>query len=190
MRLLPIVVSLMAAVVFAEESGPKFFRPLDHTVIKAGTLDMVARASPAAQFTLDGKPLAATSPGPGAWTARVPMSPGKHEMTLKDGAVNQVVSFFVPGEGDAPAEWAAFRLHPPAATCETCHAVKQGSWAFKHDVLSESCLVCHDAKQFPVNHQHTPDVLVDCQMCHQPHGASAAKLLKLRKELACKQCHG
>ncbi len=190
MRLLPILLSLLMAVAVAEESGPGFFRPLDKTAVKAGPLEMVARASAAARFTFDGKPLEATSPGPGAWTASLKLTPGQHSLALKDGTVEQTIAFFATGEGTAPSEWAAFRAHPPAATCDTCHAVKQGTWAFKHDLLSESCLGCHDAKQFPVNHQHTPEVLVDCQMCHQPHGAAAAKLLKLRKELACKQCHG
>ena len=109
---------------------------------------------------------------------------GKHTLILKDGGVEKRVEFM--GGTGLPE----FRVHPPAATCDTCHAVKDGAWSFKSIVLSDSCFTCHDSGKFPTAHTHVPEILPDCQLCHQPHGSAAAKHLKMKKEVACKQCHG
>lgn len=184
---------LLPVVLMSEEdTGPRFFRPLDKTAAPAGPLSIVARGGAGAQLFLDGKLLMAERPGPGALTAVVRLTPGRHELRLKDGAAEQRIEFFATGAGAplAPAGFAAFRVHPPAASCDVCHVAKQDRWGFKGPALSESCHGCHEASRFPAFHQHTPDALPDCQLCHQPHGAAAAKLLKFGKDVACKQCHG
>jgi predicted CXXCH cytochrome family protein len=175
---------LLAACVFADE--PRILRPVDQSVVAPGPLSIVARGSAKSELRLDGKQLAATQPGPSALTAVAKLSPGLHELVLRDGGSEQKIQFLVQGAPGAPAAWSPFRAHPPAATCDACHAVKEGAWEFK----SGSCFACHDAKPFPSTHSHTTEVLAECQLCHSPHGSTAVKHLKMKKELACKQCHG
>ncbi len=181
-----VALALFAALGCAEEIT--IFRPSDQSAVPAGPLSVVARVSGKAEVKLDGKPVTATQPALNALTATVMPSPGRHELTVLAGGVEKKVVFFA-GAG-APADWKTFRPHPPAATCETCHAVKDGAWAFKNATLADSCFGCHEAKQFPAIHSHNTEVLAECQMCHNPHGSTEARHLKLKKELACKQCHG
>lgn len=194
MRGLAIAACLFLPVVWTaeEDPGPRFFRPLDKTAVPAGRLSVAARGGAGAELFLDGETLAFQQPGPGALTAVVSLAPGRHVLRLKDGPTERRVEFFATGAGapEPPAGYASFRVHPPATACEACHQVRGERWGFKGLELSESCLGCHEAARFSESHQHTPDALPDCQLCHQPHGAAAPKLLKLRKEIACKQCHG
>lgn len=170
----------------AQETGPEIFRPSDRSIV-SGPLSVVARGSASAALTLDGNPLKVDRPGPNAITVSLRIAPGKHELALIDTGVEKRVTFFV---GDAPPDFAKFRAHPPAATCQTCHAVKDGAWAFKGDTLAENCFTCHKADAFATPHSHNADTLYECQLCHSPHGSTAAKHLKVKKEVACKLCHG
>ncbi|MGH9659758.1 MAG: cytochrome c3 family protein, partial [Bryobacteraceae bacterium] len=54
----------------------------------------------------------------------------------------------------------------------------------------ESCFSCHDAKAFAEPHSHNAETLVECQTCHEPHGSTEKTHLKMRKQVACKLCHG
>ena len=175
--------ALLALATAQAASGPAFLRPHDQATVAPGPLSIIARASASAQFRLDGAPLAAKPAGPGAWNATAQLAAGPHKIELIDGAstIALTVTAAMP---------AAFRAHPPAATCDTCHVVRGGTWAFKSDPLSDTCFGCHDAKAFPVPHQHNAEVLNECTLCHDPHGSSSVKHLKMKKELACKQCHG
>jgi predicted CXXCH cytochrome family protein len=162
----------------------EILRPADQTSVKPGPLSVVVKASPSAQLTVDGAPVPLRGEGPGAMSAQIKVAAGKHTLILKDGGVEKRVEFM--GGTGLPE----FRVHPPATTCDTCHAVKDGAWSFKSIVLSDSCFTCHDSGKFPTAHTHVPEILPDCQLCHQPHGSAAAKHLKMKKEVACKQCHG
>lgn len=178
-----------AAVLFsvaAVAQDAEIFRPLDQSSVSAGRLSVVARGSTSAELRLDGKVVTVERPGPNAIAATLTLSAGKHELLLKDGGVEKKVTF---SAGAAPG-FTPFRPHPPAATCQTCHAVKDGAWAFKGDTLAENCFTCHKAESFAVAHSHNSDTLYECQLCHTPHGSSAVKHLKLKKEVACKLCHG
>ncbi|MBI1790148.1 MAG: hypothetical protein HYR60_21660 [Acidobacteria bacterium] len=171
-----------------EPAGPHIFRPADQSVI-AAPLVIVARGSGKAELRLDGKPILTTQPGPSALTATLKPGPGLHELILADGGAERKVSFFVPGAANAP-DWKLFKPHPPAAVCDTCHAVKDGAWDFKGATLAQSCFACHDSKPFAAAHSHNTETLAECQMCHHSHGSTSARHLKMRKELACRQCHG
>lgn len=152
-------------------------RPADQSVLKPGPFSVIAKTE--AELKLDGKPLAVTRPAPGIATATINPAPGLHEIS----AAEERVKFFV-GAG-APPGWKEFRAHPPAASCESCHAIVKGAWEF-----AGNCFQCHDQKAFPKIHQHNTEVLADCQLCHYPHGSTERRHLKMQKETACKQCHG
>ena len=184
---------LVAIAAAAQETGPRIFRPMDQTVVAAGPLSVVARTGGKGELLLDGKPVAATEPGPNALTAALKPSPGMHDLKLVSDGDPVVVRFFVRDAGnaaEAPKDWLEFKSHPPSAGCDACHAVQDGAWGFKGDTLASNCAACHEANAFPEIHTHNTVTLAECQLCHSPHGSTAAKLLKLKKELACKQCHG
>ena len=182
-----------AAFALAQEAdGPGFLRPTSESVVAEGPLVVIARTAGMGEMRLDGKPLESKQPAPNVITATVKLASGRHDLTLSTGGAEYKAQIFVKaksGGAAAPEGWAEFRLHPPAATCETCHAVKAGAWAFKSAALSESCFGCHDAKPFPVSHSHNSETLAECQLCHRPHGSTVKSHLKMKKEVACKVCH-
>jgi DmsE family decaheme c-type cytochrome len=58
----------------------------------------------------------------------------------------------------------------------------------KKDSVNETCYTCHTEKRGPFLHNHQP-VTEDCTICHNPHGTTAATLLKQRVPLLCQNCH-
>jgi predicted CXXCH cytochrome family protein len=170
------VIALFAFLLTAEE--PAILRPSDGAILKPGELTVIARQG---GLLLDGKPLKTTERAPGVWTAPINPPPGEHELKSSAG---QAIRFRV----DAQA--ATYRAHPPAAACETCHAVKNGVWELRVAALESACASCHDLKKFPETHSHNTTTLADCQTCHNPHGSAARFHLLMPKEVACKQCHG
>lgn len=182
--------AMLALLCFGQEAdkGPGFLRPLDQSILKPGALSVVARTEGDAKLLLDGKPVESKSDAAGVLSAIVKLDAGKHELVLVTGGAEHKARLFV-GEG-APAGFEAFRAHPPAAACTACHAVEAGAWGFKGGSLKENCLVCHDQKTFVEAHQHTPEVLEECSLCHQPHGSKVRFHLKYDRDTACKLCHG
>jgi predicted CXXCH cytochrome family protein len=167
-----------AALALAQQGseGPRILRPADGAALPPGPIVVIARGTSSLQF--DGKPLSVQ-----AGSATITPSAGRHELRLGD----QKVQFFVGPA--APAEFRPYRLHPPAeAACSTCHAIRDGAWEFRG--AEASCFGCHDAKKFPVGHTHNAEVLSECGLCHDPHGSAEKFHLKLKRETACKQCHG
>ncbi len=158
-------------------------RPMNQTVIPAGPLTIAAKGPASAKLTLDAKPIESQQPAPGIHTATIKPDPGTHELALGTAKVQFAV-------GTGPAEWKAFRQHPPTAQCTTCHAIKSGEWAFRTEKLADTCAGCHDLKTFPKTHNHNTEILKDCQECHMPHGSTEKSHLKWNKETACKLCHG
>jgi predicted CXXCH cytochrome family protein len=176
---------------YAQATAPLFLRPTQNSVVEAGPLSIVARASAGASVLLDGKPVNTTTPGPGAFTAIITAAPGKHELTVRDSTGSSSVVFFV-GAANAPAEAKSFRVHPPPALkaeCATCHAVKDARWTFAGASLAANCHNCHQRESFSKTHTHEPVVLRDCQMCHSTHGSTEAKHLKMPAKTACELCH-
>jgi predicted CXXCH cytochrome family protein len=171
--------------------APAIFRPTDKSVLPNGNLSFVARIVGSGKLLVDGKPAPAASPAPNALMATLKLTPGEHQLTLESNGTTQTVKVFVAGAGQPPAGFETFRAHPPGgASCETCHAVKEGKWAFKGVTSSASCIQCHDTSKFAESHTHPVDTLEDCHLCHMPHGSTKVKHLKFTREVACKQCHG
>ena len=172
------LIALLAALAWTQEP-PLILAPPADAAFPAGPVRLIARAA----MRLDGKAVEAVSPAEGVFTAEVKLETGVHQVT--SGA--EKVRFFVGPA--APAEFKAFRPHTPVTNCLTCHAVKNGAWAFQKASLVSLCSQCHDKEKFPTNHTHVMGILADCQMCHNPHGSTTAGHLRMAKEAACKLCH-
>lgn len=166
------------------EEDPSLLAPPDGAVFAKGPVRFIARAEATAAIQLDGKPLKYESPAEGVATANLELEPGAHEIVFG----KEKARFFV-GAG-SPAEMKPFRFHPPMASCDTCHAIKNGVWAWKRASLVTLCGQCHEKEKFVAKHTHEPGIIADCQICHNPHGSTAESHLKKTKEVACKQCHG
>ena len=171
---MPHRLGLVLATALAAETV--ILRPSPESVAPAGPLSIIAKGQGA--VLLDGKEVAAQTPGPGVIHAKVEVTPGKHVLTIGGTKIE-----FAAGAG--PAGWKRFRAHPPAGECALCHEAK--SWEFKG---AGACLGCHDGTVFAKTHTHNTEVLNECQMCHAPHGSTERSHLKFARDTACKQCHG
>jgi predicted CXXCH cytochrome family protein len=177
------LIVLLVALVSPAQDDPNLLAPPDGAVFAKGPVRFIARADAGAAILLDGKPLKFERPAEGVATANLDLEPGAHEISLD----KEKVRFFV-GAG-APREMMDFRFHPPMASCSTCHAIKNGAWTWQRPSLVTLCGQCHDREKFPAKHTHEMGILADCQICHNPHGSTAAGHLRKPKETACKQCH-
>ena len=158
--------------------------PADKSVV-TDEVRIVARHDGKAEFLVDGKAIPAEAPHVGVMFATVKLAPGAHEIRLSGGPAVRVHV----GEGP-PDGWRQFRMHPPGGVaCTTCHAVRNGEWAFAKASLVGVCFACHDRAAFPKTHTHEPGIVPDCQICHSPHGSTTARHLKMSAESACKLCH-
>ncbi len=158
--------------------------PTDESVVEH-ELRVVARHDGKAEILIDGKSAPAEAPHAGVVFATVKLAPGAHEIALPGGPSIRVHV----GDG-APAAWRKFEPHPPGgAACTTCHAVRNGEWAFVRSSLVGVCFACHDRAAFPKTHTHEPGIIPDCQICHSPHGSTVVRHLKTSRDAACKLCH-
>ena len=158
--------------------------PVDRSAVSS-EVRFVARHDGKPELLVDGQTVNVETPHAGVLAAQLKLGPGIHDIALEGGARVKV------HVGDnPPAGWARFREHPPGgAACSTCHAVKNGEWAFAKASLVGVCFACHDKTAFPKSHTHEAGIVPDCQLCHAPHGSTAVKHLKLAKDAACKLCH-
>ncbi|MBM3739627.1 MAG: hypothetical protein FJW39_27995 [Acidobacteria bacterium] len=177
-RILPVFYLLC----FAQED-PAILAPPRGVAFPGGEVRVIVRADGKTQLKLDGKPVSAETPAEGVLTAALQLAPGAHEISY---GAETVRVFAGPGPG---AEFKPFRPHPPVANCTTCHAVKNGIWTFQRASLATVCSQCHAKDKFPAKHTHEMGILADCQICHDPHGSTAAAHMRKEKEAACKQCH-
>lgn len=166
----------------ADEPGPILAPPVDSAHPAGATVRFIGRG--AGPLKVDGATVATQSPHDGVQTAELKaLAPGVHTLEFE----GQALRF---SSGPA-AGFTAFRAHPPANQCETCHAVRNGRWRFQRVSLASVCSQCHARETFQVKHTHEMAVLTDCQLCHNPHGSTTAvpAHLKLSRDVACKQCH-
>lgn len=177
---------LMAGALRAQDP-PLFFTPADKSVVPPGPFRVIAKSAGKTEILVDDQPVAVASPVSGVVRAELKLAPGAHHIVARNESGETKVQVFA---GKQHADWPSFKLHPPVATCETCHAVKEGAWALRRASLAPICASCHPQNRFPLIHTHNTDLLAECQNCHMPHGSTAAKLLKMPKDTACKQCHG
>ena len=182
--------ALHAVLCMAQEPAPnRILRPVEGAVFPSGKIEAIAKLVTKGELRLDGKPLAAQQKAPGVITHMLDAPEGPHVLELLFDKGSDKIRFFI-GTAPTNAAWKAFRLHPPAATCETCHAIKDNVWDFKNDKLETACAGCHNLKAFATNHQHNTTQLADCAMCHNPHGSTTQFHMKYPRAVACKQCHG
>lgn len=178
---------LLVAVALHAQDPPLLLAPADQSVIPPGAFRIVAKSAGKVELLVDGKSQPVRTPAPGVVQVELKLAPGAHEIVARNESGETKVQVFA---GKQHNDWPAFKPHPPVAACETCHAVKQGAWALRRASLAPICASCHPQSRFPLIHTHGTDLLGECQNCHMPHGSTAAKLLKVPKETACKQCHG
>ncbi|MFQ6108337.1 MAG: cytochrome c3 family protein [Candidatus Aminicenantales bacterium] len=74
--------------------------------------------------------------------------------------------------------------HPVA--CEDCHDIHGEKR--RAAVANSRCLSCHKEYQGPYIYDHAA-LEEGCQVCHEPHGSSTRKLLKMTGNGLCLQCH-
>jgi predicted CXXCH cytochrome family protein len=172
---------------FAQQSTSLvIYTPPPDSAFIEGPVPVIAAASQA-KLILDGEPVPAAVPAPGVVFAQLKPKPGLHELALETPQGRKVLRIHV---GPAPPPgFPLFRPHPATASCDNCHALKDGEWSWKRASLVSICFDCHSRETFPKSHTHVPAVLADCQICHNPHGSTAPAHLTLSKEKACKQCH-
>ena len=178
-----IVLLAAAAVAHAQEPGAIMAPPPDSAHPATAPVLFICRGAGA--LKVDGVTTATQSPHENVHTLELTgLTPGLH--TLEFGG--QTLRFSV---GPTAENFTAFKTHPPAAQCETCHAVRLGRWRFQRVSLASVCSQCHARETFQAKHTHEMQVLTDCQLCHNPHGSTAAQPahLKLTPKAACNQCH-
>ena len=180
-----LVLAVVGVLVSAQEPAPnRILRPTDGASLPNGKIEGIAKAVKSGAIFIDGAPVATKEKAPGVLTFSIDTPNGVHTLELRyDGGSEKLT--FTSGKSETP-----FRLHPPAAPCETCHTVQESNWAFKNDVLEKTCAGCHSLKDFATRHQHNLEQLADCALCHNPHGSSEAFHMKYPRKVACKLCHG
>ncbi|HVU34205.1 MAG TPA: cytochrome c3 family protein [Opitutaceae bacterium] len=93
------------------------------------------------------------------------------------------------------AQFSLPNTHPVLSgqmTCTDCHNPHAGDAApdggAKLARLNETCLKCHNQQGGPFVFEH--EAMRDgCVSCHQPHGSVNAKMLRVRNQNLCLQCH-
>ena len=124
----------------AQEPAPnRILRPVEGAVFPSGKIEAIAKLVTKGELRLDGKPLAAQQKAPGVITHMLDAPEGPHVLELLFDGGSDKIRFFI-GTAPTNAAWKAFRLHPPAATCETCHAIKDNVWDFKNGKLETACV--------------------------------------------------
>jgi len=74
-------------------------------------------------------------------------------------------------------------------SCSSCHDVHSDNpKMMARGSTNDTCYTCHMEKRGPFLHSHQP-VTEDCAICHNPHGTTAANLLKTRMPFLCQSCH-
>ena len=159
-------------------------KPPDGAWLSGPEVQIIARGE-SAKILLDGNPLETKEPFPGVYALIVELLPGAHRLRLESPAGTSEISFH---SGNEPPDGTSKRYadHPPSQiACTHCHSVsRRGRFRF-----SGGCQSCHPKEPFIKTHSHEPHELASCGMCHDAHGSAAARLLRLPKEQACKQCH-
>jgi predicted CXXCH cytochrome family protein len=85
--------------------------------------------------------------------------------------------------------------HPVLAgkmSCVDCHDPHKGDAVLgsgkSHASMNDTCTKCHTAQRGPFVFEHEA-VREGCITCHNPHGSVNEKMLKVRNQALCLQCH-
>jgi len=141
-----------------------------------------------------------------SWIAVREITPGAHELKL--GPTSVRFRAVVPGSVDKETSdslratsTTLYAAHPLSmvgmVTCAGCHSLNRESQPPRFEDMTtlsppsvpDVCFRCHEQAKFLSTHAHRVEHLAFCQMCHDPHGANRAKLMKLPRQDACKKCH-
>jgi DmsE family decaheme c-type cytochrome len=71
--------------------------------------------------------------------------------------------------------------------CHNSHGSAASSQLAKNSVV-ETCYQCHAEKRGPFLVEHQP-ARESCVNCHDPHGSTNPRMLKVREPFLCQQCH-
>lgn len=159
--------------------------PPDGAWFASGDVRVVAR-SEGVRIEVDGKLVEAVERFPGVFEAVIKeLEPGVHLVALVSEEGRQEARIAYGPE--ALEGYEAFREHPGMQLeCAQCHSVsRRGRFRFTGD-----CFQCHTDAQYTAKHPHPKHVLERCGDCHNSHGETAAALLSMPKETACRLCHG
>lgn len=75
-------------------------------------------------------------------------------------------------------------------SCSDCHDPHGGGGDsnLKKETVNETCFTCHAEREGPFAFEHPP-VAEDCTICHKPHGSVNRELLAQAEPLICIKCH-
>ncbi|MDF1544125.1 MAG: DmsE family decaheme c-type cytochrome [bacterium] len=94
--------------------------------------------------------------------------------------------------GDVRAAMHLPSAHPVSEgkmSCQSCHDPHGGTTKFSLEADSrELCFTCHAGKEGPFAFEHAP-VNEDCMICHSPHGSVVDNLLIQSEPTLCLNCH-
>jgi predicted CXXCH cytochrome family protein len=96
---------------------------------------------------------------------------------------------------DKQGEFSLPYAHPVLAgkmACTDCHDPHRGETApgagAEMRTVNDTCVKCHNPQRGPFVFEHEA-VREGCVTCHNPHGSVNEKLLKVRNQSLCLQCH-
>jgi predicted CXXCH cytochrome family protein len=96
---------------------------------------------------------------------------------------------------DKQGEFSLPHSHPVLAgkmSCVDCHDPHSGDAVAgsgaQLTTLNDTCVKCHNPQRGPFVFEHEA-VREGCVTCHNPHGSVNEKLLKVRNQALCLQCH-
>jgi predicted CXXCH cytochrome family protein len=74
--------------------------------------------------------------------------------------------------------------------CVLCHDIPEDGGAAKLvNTDSPLCLKCHEREKFKGSYNHGPFVFGACVACHNPHGGSEPRMLRVSGRQVCLTCH-
>ncbi len=133
--------------------------------------------------------------------------PGRAHAESGDPALIRVFTAISPREASATcvtchnrgphAQWAGSMHDARNLSCVTCHSVhapKSESFQLKAATVTETCVTCHKQqvlKTQRTGHMPVREGKLECTSCHNPHGSTNVKLLKVGNWVneSCVSCH-
>lgn len=140
------------------------------------------------------------------WVVVRNVAPGAHELTFGPARVRFQATTLRMADIDTTAAFNStsgtlYSAHPMTVagmlSCTACHQLNREAQPPRFDDMSTItppetpavCFRCHPEGKFLPDHAHRVEHLQFCQMCHDPHGASRPKLMKVPRHAVCKKCH-
>ncbi len=179
-------VILVAVPAGAEAPPPavRYLAPAPGSAIAGGKVFLIGRLvkdHAKAELSLNGKPIPGLKMQGSAFSAEFQPAPGQNLVEARErGAVLGSLKFSFGPKGSGPA----YRFHQalPDGNCAKCHQGKNPPV-----VKAGICFGCHDVWKHAF--QHGPVAAGECLFCHDPHGSTEPKLVRLEATKQCTTCH-